>query len=317
MIALEQVGHHYGEAPGVDEVSFTVGAGECVALIGASGCGKSTTLRLINRLLLPDRGRILIDGRDASQIPPEALRRGMGYAIQSTGLFPHWSVARNIGTVPSLLGWPRERSAGRVDALGAVFGLDHAIRDAGPASLSGGQQQRVGLARALASDPPILLMDEPFSALDPITRSAAQNEIARVRDVGGKAIVLVTHDIDEALRLGTRIVVMQAGRIVREATPLALLADPGSPYVRDLVGRAELGLKVLSVRRVGEIARPGEAPDAPAIDAGETLRSALSRMIELGVSTLAVRDAASPERGRRIERADLLRAADGADATTD
>ncbi len=289
MITVERLVKRYDGRAVVDDVSFEVGNGECLVLIGGSGCGKSTTLRMINRLLEPDSGRITIGGEDVRSLRPEILRRRIGYAIQSTGLFPHWTVGRNVATVPRLLGWEATRVAGRVDELLALVGLAPAeFRGKNPSDLSGGQQQRVGIARALAADPPLLLMDEPFGALDPITREGLQSELARIIAATGKTVVLVTHDIDEALRLGDRIGVMRAGRLLQIATPATLLSAPADAHVRSLVGSSELGLRLLAVSRVADRAGPGHAPGAPEIGAGETLRTALARMIEHRTGVLRV-----------------------------
>ncbi len=302
MIAVEHLVKRYAGRAVVEDVSFTVAAGECLVLIGGSGCGKSTTMRMINRLVEPDGGRVTIDGADVRTLAPAALRRRIGYAIQSTGLFPHWTVARNVATVPDLLGWDRARVARRVDEMLDLVGLPpDENRHKSPRALSGGQQQRVGIARALAADPPLMLMDEPFGALDPITRAGLQDELARIIAATGKTVVLVTHDVDEALRLGDRICVMRAGRILQLARPRELLAAPADAHVRALVG-LDLGLRLLSTERVEDRARPGDAEDAPAIAADATLRTALSRMIETASDVLRV--TGGPP--RILERRDLL-----------
>jgi osmoprotectant transport system ATP-binding protein len=230
----------------------------------------------------------------------------MGYAIQSTGLFPHWSVARNIATVPELLGWPAARIAARVDELLVLFGLDpQAYRDRYPHQLSGGQQQRVGVARALAADPEALLMDEPFGALDPITRRTLQDELARIHRASGKTIVLVTHDIDEALYLATRIVLLDHGRIVQAGAPAQLLAQPANDFVSDFVGRSDLGLKLLGLQTVAERVRAGEPAEGAAIAATMNLRDALSLFVERHVERLPVADAQGRVVGA-LHFADLL-----------
>lgn len=237
MIELRQVSKSFGATRAVDDVSLSIERGELLVLIGASGSGKSTLLKLINRLLEHDRGTITFLGEPIRSFKPEDLRRRMGYAIQSIGLFPHWNVARNIATVPELLGWPAARIAARVDELLALLGLDPALyRARYPHALSGGQQQRVGVARALAADPEVLLMDEPFGALDPVTRAALQRALKLIHRTSGKTIVLVTHDIEEALRLATRIVLLDHGRIVQAGTPLELLAQPANAVVADFLG---------------------------------------------------------------------------------
>ena len=280
MIRLDGVGKSYGAARAVDGVSLHIAPGEFVVLIGASGSGKSTLLKMINRLVEFDRGTLSFQGADIRTLPPEQLRRRMGYAIQSTGLFPHWTVARNIGTVPALLGWPAARIAARVDELLAMLKLDPATyRSRWPHQLSGGQQQRVGVARALAADPELLLMDEPFGALDPPGRSALQAEMARIHQATGKTVVMVTHDIDEALRLATRIVLMDQGRVVQQGTPAQLLDTPASTFVSDFFGRGEIGLKRLGLHAVAELLRPAEAAEGPPVPATLSQREALSLML--------------------------------------
>jgi osmoprotectant transport system ATP-binding protein len=307
MIELQSVGKSYGAMRAVDDVSLAVDAGEFVILIGASGSGKSTLLKMINRLVEHDRGRVLFQGRQVRDFRPEDLRRRMGYAIQSIGLFPHWNVARNIATVPALLGWPDARRAARVDELLALFGLEPALyRDRYPHQLSGGQQQRIGVARALAADPEVLLMDEPFGALDPITRASLQQELARIHKASGKTIVMVTHDIEEALRLATRIVLLDQGRVVQDAAPMQLLAAPASDHVADFIGRAELGLKLLGLQTVAERLRAGEPADGTAIAITLSLREALSAFVERRTERLPVVDGDGRHVGA-IHFADLLR----------
>jgi len=292
MIELQAVGKAFGTTQAVDGVSLTIERGEFVVLIGPSGSGKSTLLKMINRLVEHDRGKILFKGEEIRSFRPEDLRRRMGYAIQSTGLFPHWNVARNIATVPELLGWPAARVAARVDELLALFGLDpQAYRDRYPHQLSGGQQQRVGVARALAADPEALLMDEPFGALDQITRQTLQDELARIHRASGKTIVLVTHDIDEALHLASRIVLLDHGRIVQAGAPAQLLAQPANDFVSDFIGRSDLGLKLLGLQTVAERVRAGEPAEGAAISATMSLRDALSLFVERHVERLPVADA--------------------------
>jgi len=238
MIEFDRVGKSFGDTIAVEDLSFTIPGGEFLALVGSSGSGKSTTLRMMNRLVEHDRGTIRFQGGDIRLRRPEDLRRSMGYAIQSIGLFPHWSVARNVATVPQLLGWPRARIEARVDELLTMLGLDPArFRDRRPRELSGGQMQRVGVARALAADPEVLLMDEPFGALDPVTRRSLQGEMARIHRASGKTIVLVTHDMEEALSLATRVILMDQGRIVQDASPAQMQAHPANDLVRSFLGR--------------------------------------------------------------------------------
>jgi len=217
-------------------VSFDVGAGELVALVGESGCGKTTTLKMINRLLEPTGGTVLLGGEDACGLDPVALRRRVGWVMQNDGLFPHMSVARNIAVTPSLLGWDRSRIAARVDELLSLVKLDpDAYRAESPRRLSGGQRQRVGLARALAAEPPLVLMDEPFGALDAITRHALREDMRTLMHELGFAVVLVTHDMAEALLLADRIAIMQGGKMVQYGTPTELLRMPANAYVARLV----------------------------------------------------------------------------------
>jgi osmoprotectant transport system ATP-binding protein len=307
MIELRQVHKRFGATHALDNVSLRIEPGTITALIGASGSGKSTLLRAINRLVECDSGQVLLDGHDIRSGPPEALRRRMGYVIQSTGLFPHWTVARNIATVPVLLGWPATQIATRVDELLGLLGLDPAaFRERYPHQLSGGQQQRVGVARALAARPEVLLMDEPFGALDPLTRHTLQHELARIQRTLGCTIVLVTHDIDEALLLGQRLVLLERGRIVQAGTPLQLLAHPTHSSVSDFLGRATLGQRLLGLRTVAEILRPGEAADGAALQPGQSLREALALFLERGAERLPVADAQARHLGA-IHFVDLLR----------
>jgi osmoprotectant transport system ATP-binding protein len=308
VIELREVGKSFGAVRAVDGVSLVIERGEFVVLIGASGSGKTTLLKMINRMVEHDRGMILFQGEPIRSLRPEDLRRRMGYAIQSVGLFPHWSVARNIATVPELLRWPPARIAERVDELLELLGLAPALyRARWPHQLSGGQQQRVGVARALAADPEVLLMDEPFGALDPVTRATLQQELARIHRASGKTIVLVTHDIEEALRLATRIVLLDRGRIVQAGAPAQLLAQPASAFVGDFFGRAELGLRLLALQRVAERVRAGEAADGAPLDAAMNLREALSQFVLRRVDRLAVADAAGRPLGA-IHFSDLLQA---------
>jgi osmoprotectant transport system ATP-binding protein len=291
MIAFEHVGKSFGDAVAVDDLSLTVAAGEFVVLIGRSGSGKSTTLKMVNRLVELDRGRIVFDGDDIRRVDPEALRRRMGYAIQSIGLFPHWTVEQNIATVPDVLGWPRARVRDRVNELMELLHLvPETYRGRFPHQLSGGQQQRVGVARALAGDPAVLLMDEPFGSLDPVTRDALQQEIARIHQASGKTILFVTHDIDEALRLGTRIALLDYGRIVQVGTPREILAQPASDFVSDFVGRSDIGIKLLGLDTVAGLVRRGEAAGGESIPISASLREALSIAVSRRVDRLSVAD---------------------------
>jgi osmoprotectant transport system ATP-binding protein len=223
--------------PAIRELSLEVGAGELCILIGPSGCGKTTAMRLVNRMIDLTTGDVLLDGVSIRERPPAELRRHIGYAIQQIGLFPHQTVAENIATVPHLLGWPADRVRARVAELLELVGLDPAMGGRYPAQLSGGQRQRVGVARALAADPPLLLMDEPFGAIDPITRARLQEEFRRLQQDLGKTVVFVTHDIDEALKLGDRIAVLKPGGVLAQyATPDELVRAPADAFVEEFVG---------------------------------------------------------------------------------
>jgi len=260
------------EAPGaVDDLCLAVPAGRICVLVGPSGCGKTTSLKMVNRLVEPTRGRVLVDGVDVAERDVVELRRGIGYVIQQVGLFPHQTVGENVATVPRLLGWTAARRRERAEELLASVGLHPgAYRDRYPAQLSGGERQRVGVARALAADPPILLMDEPFGAVDPIVRERLQNELLRLQEALAKTILFVTHDIDEAIKMGDLVAVMATGgRLLQYGPPSEILARPASTLVAQLVG-ADRGLKRLSLARVGELplrpaitARPGD-PAGPA-----------------------------------------------------
>jgi osmoprotectant transport system ATP-binding protein len=307
VIELDRVAKRYDGKAVVEDVSLEVGRGELFVLIGPSGSGKSTLLRLVNRLIPLSAGTIRLGGEDVLGVRPEALRRRIGYVIQSVGLFPHWTVARNVGAVPELLGWPRPRIVARVDELLGLLGLDPtAVREKYPHQLSGGQQQRVGVARALAADPDVLLMDEPFGALDPITREGLQEELVRLQRTSGKTILFVTHDMEEALRLGARIGVMEAGRLVQVGTPLELLVRPASDFVGRLVGGGERGLRLLAAETVASRLRAGDRAEGEPIAATSSLRAALSEMAARGADILPVADRDGSIAGT-IRLADLVR----------
>ena len=279
MIEVAQVSRSFGGRTVVAEVSLRVETGAILTVVGTSGSGKTTLLRMINRLVEPSTGTIRVAGRDVRSVAPHVLRRGIGYAIQGHGLFPHRTVAENIGTVPHLLGWDRRRIAARVDELLGLFRLDPALyRDRLPAALSGGEQQRIGVARALAAEPPILLMDEPFGALDPIIRHRAQEDLLALQRRFGTTIVLVTHDMDEALHLADRIAVMDAGRLVQEATPAALIGTPATAFVGALLGRGDRAFQLMALRVVDDLVEPGAAP-GEAIPAGTSVRAALAESL--------------------------------------
>jgi osmoprotectant transport system ATP-binding protein len=297
VIEIDTVSKSYGARRVVDSLSLTVGAGELCVLLGSSGCGKSTTLRMINRLIPTDSGSIRVGGEDVRLVPAEALRRRIGYAIQSIGLFPHWTVEDNIATVPRLLKWRVARVRERITELLELFRLDpETYRRKYPHQLSGGEQQRVGVARALAADPGVLLMDEPFAAVDPITRDALQAELAHIHRATRKTVVFVTHDIEEALRLATVIAIMDRGRIVQLGTPLDILEHPANAFVRDFVGHQGLGLKLLSVRKVADRLRRGEMAEGEPVSLDASLGEALSAMTARHTDRLPVCDA----EGRKI-----------------
>ncbi|MEV0585709.1 ATP-binding cassette domain-containing protein [Nonomuraea sp. NPDC050310] len=239
MITFESVTKRYADGTvAVDRLSLEAPTGEITVFVGPSGCGKTTSLRMINRMIDPTEGRILLDGTDVTTIDPPQLRRGIGYVIQQAGLFPHRKIVDNVATVPYLLGWDRKKARDRAMELLERVGLDLKLAGRYPFQLSGGQQQRVGVARALAADPPVLLMDEPFSAVDPIVRTSLQDELIRLQSELQKTIVFVTHDIDEAIKLGDRVAVLRVGgRLAQLADPKTLLSEPADDFVRDFLGR--------------------------------------------------------------------------------
>ena len=307
MIELEHISKRYDGRPIVDDLSLTVPDGAFCILLGPSGCGKSTTLRMINRLVPFDSGAIRIAGEDIRDVPEEALRRRIGYAIQSIGLFPHWTVEDNIATVPRLLNWPGRRIRDRVTELLELLRLDpESYRRKYPHQLSGGEQQRIGVARALAADPELLLMDEPFGAVDPITRDALQNEIARIHAATKKTIVFVTHDIEEALRLATVIAILERGRLAQWGAPIDIVEHPASAFVRDFVGGEGSGLKLLGLRKIAERMRLGGSAAGLPLSADASLREALAAMTERHTDRLPVADASGRAIGI-IMLADLVR----------
>ena len=267
MIRFENVHKYYGAVHAVRGLDITVRPGEFLVLIGPSGCGKTTALKMVNRLIAPTSGRVLIDGTDVSEMPLVTLRRNIGYVIQETGLFPHMTIAQNVALVPRLKKWPRAKRNERVDELLHLVGLDPAVyRDRYPRHLSGGQRQRVGVARALAADPPIILMDEPFGATDPITRKQLQRELARIKEQVQKTIVFVTHDISEAFLLGDSICLLKDGEVVQHATPEELLRSPANDFVHEFIGDEAVS-RQFDYLQMGEICRtplptfPADAPD--------------------------------------------------------
>ena len=287
------------QTPAVDQLTFSIPAGEICCLVGPSGGGKTTAMKLVNRLVELTSGDVRIDGRSVRELDQTELRRGIGYVIQQVGLFPHMTVAENVGTVPRLLGWRREEIRTRVDELLDLVELpavDYRARYA--SQLSGGERQRVGLARALAADPPVMLMDEPFGALDPITRTRLQKELLRIQGEVRKTIVFVTHDIDEAILLGDRIAILrEGGRLAQVDTPEEILAHPADDFVARFVG-ADRGLKRLSLTTLAEVELdPPNGAVMPSAGAEMTLRDALSLMLSEGSRSLVVLDGDEHPRG--------------------
>jgi osmoprotectant transport system ATP-binding protein len=298
MIEIEHLTKRYGADVVVDDVSFTVEEGEIAVVVGTSGAGKSTLLRMINRLVVPNAGRVLIDGQDTATVPEDELRHRIGYVIQGYGLFPHRTVAANIATGPRLLGWDRKRIADRVEELLDLFQLDPGeFAQKFPHQLSGGQQQRVGVARALAAKPALLLMDEPFGSLDPVIRGKAQDDLLAIQRRLGTTIVLVTHDMNEAFHLGDRIAVMDQARLLQYATPEELLVHPAEAFVEQLVGTAERPFRLLSLVTVQEAMEQGHAEGEP-LPLSASLRDALSQLIWRGCEALPVADPSGALVGR-------------------
>ncbi len=289
------------EQPAIDHLSFTVPAGQICCLVGPSGGGKTTTMMLVNRLIELTEGDILIGGKSIRSADTTSLRRDIGYVIQEIGLFPHMTIAGNISVVPKLLGWPKARIEERVLELLDLVQLDRTFAKRYPAQLSGGQQQRIGLARALAVDPPVMLMDEPFGALDPITRSGIQDEFLKLHAKISKTVIFVTHDIDEAIKMGDRVAVLREGGVLAQyGTGDELLAHPVDDYVADFVG-ADRGLKRLALRQMREVVEPGiraaAGPDVPTIGADESLRIGLSRLFTTDATALLVVEGDGTELG--------------------
>ncbi|HET7326932.1 MAG TPA: betaine/proline/choline family ABC transporter ATP-binding protein [Nocardioidaceae bacterium] len=276
-IRLEDLVKHFpGQSePAVDSLSLDIYEGEIVILVGPSGCGKTTTMKLINRLIEPTSGRIFLDGTDVTHSNPDQLRRQIGYVIQQIGLFPHQTIADNIATVPRLLGWDKKRIAARVDELLETVGMDPiAYRRRYPKELSGGQRQRVGVARAMSADPDVMLMDEPFGAIDPITRDRLQNEFLRLQEQIKKTIIFVTHDIDEAIKMGDRIAILsEQSHVAQYDTPERILVNPADDFVADFIGRGA-SLKRIGLSRVRDIELQ-EWPTVPDSASHEELRRAL------------------------------------------
>ncbi|MCW1413602.1 ABC transporter ATP-binding protein [Rhizobium sp. 1AS11] len=291
MIEIRNVTKRYGTATVVDDVSMSVEKGEITVIVGTSGSGKSTLMRMINRLVPITEGEIFVGGQNVMDVPVTELRRKIGYAIQGHGLFPHRTVAQNIATVPQLLDWDSARIAKRVEELLGLFNLDPAtFADKYPQQLSGGQQQRVGVARALAAEPELLLMDEPFGALDPVIRGKAQDDLLAIQKQFGTTVILVTHDMDEAFHLGNQIAVMSEGRLLQCSTPEKILTDPADPFVQQLTGTSDRALKLMSLLPLKESMEPAKTGLAYALPQSLSLRDALAEMIWQGVDEAAVQD---------------------------
>ncbi len=293
MITMEHVTKRYteGGAASVDDLSLLVPEGTTTALIGPSGCGKTTTMRMINRLIDPTEGKIIVNGEDITRVDPVKLRRHIGYVIQQVGLFPHMTIAQNIAAVPKLLGWTEAKIKSRTEELLHLVGMDPSeMLKRYPRQLSGGQRQRIGVARALAADPPVLLMDEPFGAIDPIARNRLQDEFRQILQRVRKTVVLVTHDLDEAIRLGDRIAIMKTGKIIQYDTPDTVLSHPADAFVENFVG-IDRAIKRLSLFTVHD-AMNSEAPHEGATKVAPTsnLRDALALMVAANSDVLAVVD---------------------------
>ena len=312
MIVIESLTKRYGSTTAVDAVSMVIERNSITVIVGTSGSGKSTLLRMINRLIEPTSGRVLIDGHDTESEPGYQLRRRIGYVIQGHGLFPHRTVAENIGTVPRLLGWEEGRIRPRTAQLLEALQLDPAVYSGKyPHQLSGGQQQRVGVARALAAEPAVLLMDEPFGALDPIIREKAQDDLLEIQRKFGTTIVLVTHDIDEAFRLGDRVAVMSEGRLIQYDQPEVLVTRPANPLVGRMTGSTERAMRLLSLTTAGEAAQPlaasASGADGLVVPTTASLREVLSELLWRGSECATVVDADGTPRGRLTVAAILAR----------
>jgi len=298
MIEIEGITKRYDATTVVDDVSMVIEPRTIAVIVGTSGSGKTTLLRMINRLVEPTAGIIKLDGADNRSVPGYELRRSIGYAIQGHGLFPHLTVAQNIATVPVLLGWDKLRIKARVDELMTLYQLDpQEFGPRYPHELSGGQQQRVGVARALAAEPNVLLMDEPFGALDPIIRTKAQEDLLAIQKRFGTTIILVTHDMEEAVHMGDKIAVMDAGKLVQYARPAEILARPASAFVETLVGASERPFRLLSLGRVRDAVEQGAA-DGEAIPSDASQRDALAELLWSGRPALPVKGADGKPLGR-------------------
>ncbi|MDM9619208.1 ABC transporter ATP-binding protein [Rhizobium sp. S96] len=291
MIEIRNVTKRYGEATVVGNVSMSVEKGSITVIVGTSGSGKSTLMRMINRLVPITEGQIFVNGQNVMDVPVTELRRKIGYAIQGHGLFPHRTVAQNIATVPQLLGWDTTKTNNRVTELLGLFNLDPAtFADKYPHQLSGGQQQRVGVARALAAEPELLLMDEPFGALDPVIRGKAQDDLLAIQKQFGTTVILVTHDMDEAFHLGNQIAVMSEGKLLQCSTPEKILTEPADPFVQQLTGTSDRALKLMSLLSLKDSMEPAKSDLPYALQQSLSLRDALAEMIWQGVDEAAVQN---------------------------
>jgi len=280
MIKVEAVSKSYGNTLAVKQVSFEVSEGENLILLGTSGCGKTTTLKMINRLITPDAGNILVNGKDIAKEKPEVLRRGIGYVLQNTGLFPHYTVAENIAIVPKLLGWEKEKIKSRSNEIIEKLHLSEKYLSAYPGELSGGQQQRVGLARALVTDPSVLLMDEPFGALDNVTRTSIRKEFKGLEELKRKTMVMVTHDIHEAFELADRICLMNKGEIVQIGTPKDLLYKPVTEFAKNFLASEKLSLefKIISLDDIWDLIPSSEPVSATSLSSSISVWDAMDKL---------------------------------------
>jgi len=307
MIHIDHLCKRYGDVTAVADVSFHVAEGQICVLLGPSGCGKTTTLKMINRLVEPTSGTVRINGRDTATLDSASLRRSIGYVIQQVGLFPNMTVEENIGVVPKLLGWDAAKRRRRAAELLDIVALEPAqFLKRYPRELSGGQQQRVGVARALAADPPVMLMDEPFGAIDPINRDAIQDEFLRIQRKVNKTVLFVSHDIDEAIKMADCVALFRAGRIEQFGTPDELLAQPASDFVADFMGQDRV-LKRLLLMKAASIVRPDSGVDASdlRIRADDNLRNVLSALLAHGVASAVCVDEADHVLGA-VHQADIL-----------
>jgi osmoprotectant transport system ATP-binding protein len=293
-IVFDHVTKRYAgrDSAAIDDLSLEIPAGAFCVLVGPSGGGKTTALKMVNRLIPFDSGDIRIDGRSINALPATELRRGIGYVIQQVGLFPHQTIGENISTVPRLLGWPKAKTAVRTVELLELVGLEAADAKRYPAQLSGGQRQRVGLARALAADPPVLLMDEPFGAVDPITRLRLQSELQRLHREVGKTVIFVTHDVEEAIHMGDRIAILREGGVLAQYdTPDAILAHPADEFVKQFIGE-DRALRRLALRTLGDVPLLPASPSEPGarLSPGTTVRNAVSQMLETNSDQVVVVD---------------------------